>query len=1518
MIGGGRYGKGFVTINNGTVSTEVYSKYDSSYYLASFGAVIGGGYSGDSYVTINGGKVTVNRRYADVSYGAGIGSGYKGIAEVFINKGDVTVNDIGNGTINGAAIGAASNSDLRNRVVINDGNITVGQSGSGIYNAAGIGGGAQGSIGNINILAGQISAHSQNGFGIGAGKISENESGQTGNIVLGYSNQSNFIEADSFGTDASKISFYSEKEFIIDGTNTLATAESILSGCKLIPKIVGNYSLEYTKVSGVNDKYPYTGSEITIKPVLTDINGTTLNENYHYKVTLTYGDKQVDKVKEMGIYTYTFTTGYETIYYGKQTFVFAVVEPLSPSDLAVTEAGFAGAALSWKENGPATNWILEYSKDSSFSKNVKSINVSGTPEYTLTGLTADVKHYFRVRSVIDNSKSEWSDTAEFMPISRFTVTGDPTDTNKFVPIRTNSKYSFSEEIYTPEEIGEACKLTSIDYFMESTSDGSSSVARNLKVYMMHSDKSDFNDKSWLTVTDNDLVFTGTVTFTAEKWTSIVLDEPFEYNGTDNLAVIVYDYTGTETIESFFRVFNTSQPQTVNNWTGVGNIDPKNASGTEIGKKIKNSIRLGAFYDVNIDTNITGGSVEADKTSASIGETVNLTMTPDPDYDIVEIKYTDSKGVHNIKPVNGVYSFTMPAGNVTVTARFSNDCIPYVDTPDNGTVKNCTVYNVIDAKTTTLTEGWYVVNSDVTNSNRIVCSGDVKIILCNDAELNAVKGIGVNENEAALTIYGQRGGTGKLTIDGTGSIEGTAIGSSENGKNSGMITINGGNITVTSESTYAAAIGGSSNGDGNVTINGGNVTVDKNNKADPYTQGRYLVSDGAGIGGGNTSPNTSINITGGQVIVNNKPMLSGNQPEDYSINGADIGGGWQSFADVTITGGRVVANDTSNGAAAGNGIGAGYQSKGTNITLSWTNPADSITSYLYNGNLTLNQSFVNAQNKAQKFIKGDGTISTTDIAYITLVPYIPKKYSVTWCGEYGIVLYTDSDVEEDTIPEYPGETPTKQQDLQYSYEFAGWSDGTNNYSKNEPLPPVTADTSYIAYFNPVPRKYTIRWMNGSQSLETDYSVPYGTIPEYNGETPTKDDPRITYTFEGWSPRVEAVAGDQDYFAVFSSKTRMYTVTLPDNMEITSGAVFTDSTAAYNTEVCFKAKDGYIASNVSDGTHNLLPDDYGVYTIVVKNDVSISADFAFADGIGATLVGHSISLTGNIGVNFYMELNEDVISDTNAYMHFTLPNGKTKNVTIAQAIQKELSGTTYYIFQCEVAAKEMTANITAQMFSENKEGTVYEYTVKQYCDYVFENAYEADGTTVKNQYYADAAPLIEAMLNYGAYSQTYFNYNTEHLANEGKTNTDVSSVTSETVNKPYDVRNINLPEGITLESANLILESETVMNLYFSNTTGKTLTFTTNGNVTLEQEKDGSYTKAVITDISAQNLDNDITVNIAVEGDNASYSVVYSPMNYCYNVLVRELSPTRTEALKNVMRAFYLYNTNAKAYFSKQNN
>ncbi len=61
-----------------------------------------------------------------------------------------------------------------------------------------------------------------------------------------------------------------------------------------------------------------------------------------------------------------------------------------------------------------------------------------------------------------------------------------------------------------------------------------------------------------------------------------------------------------------------------------------------------------------------GTVTADKAQAVEGETVTLAVTPEEGYQVGEVKYNGTV----INPDNGVYSFTMPAENVVVTATFS--------------------------------------------------------------------------------------------------------------------------------------------------------------------------------------------------------------------------------------------------------------------------------------------------------------------------------------------------------------------------------------------------------------------------------------------------------------------------------------------------------------------------------------------------------------------------------------------------------------------------------------------------------------------------------------------------------------------------------------------------------------------------------------------------------------------------------------------------------------------------------
>lgn len=65
-------------------------------------------------------------------------------------------------------------------------------------------------------------------------------------------------------------------------------------------------------------------------------------------------------------------------------------------------------------------------------------------------------------------------------------------------------------------------------------------------------------------------------------------------------------------------------------------------------------------------------------------------------------------------------------------------------------------------------------------------------------------------------------------------------------------------------------------------------------------------------------------------------------------------------------------------------------------------------------------------------------------------------------------------------------------------------------------------------------FRIMWQNWDGFvLEIDHQVPYGTIPSYDGATPTREnDDSYSYTWSGWSPEISPVTKDQIYTAVYS--------------------------------------------------------------------------------------------------------------------------------------------------------------------------------------------------------------------------------------------------------------------------------------------------------------------------------------------------------------------------------------------------
>lgn len=75
--------------------------------------------------------------------------------------------------------------------------------------------------------------------------------------------------------------------------------------------------------------------------------------------------------------------------------------------------------------------------------------------------------------------------------------------------------------------------------------------------------------------------------------------------------------------------------------------------------------------------------------------------------------------------------------------------------------------------------------------------------------------------------------------------------------------------------------------------------------------------------------------------------------------------------------------------------------------------------------------------------------------------------------------------------------------------------------------------YVETINP-PSEYTIRFLNWDATLLQEVQTPAGEIPQYTGETPTREaDEEYTYTFKGWKPKIIPAGGDATYVATFSS-------------------------------------------------------------------------------------------------------------------------------------------------------------------------------------------------------------------------------------------------------------------------------------------------------------------------------------------------------------------------------------------------
>ena len=311
------------------------------------------------------------------------------------------------------------------------------------------------------------------------------------------------------------------------------------------------------------------------------------------------------------------------------------------------------------------------------------------------------------------------------------------NTNSYrLPTSTYYPYSYSQQIYTAAEVSRINgKINCLSFqYINATPQ-----FRQIKIYLANTNKNTFASSSdWLPLSGMTLVYDGALYLHnggPNYWINVPLDEPFEWNGSDNIVVALIDNTGsttTSTANTFYTHSATSKSLYTQNSSTPLNPFSGSLSGT-LGS-IRSNIRfmigdsitcvMPASLQINeiTDNSATaswiprGGSSSFDVVLVPEGSTLEnetLQTVTDTFFLMQGLQENTQYTLYLRSNCGGEYSSWLTSSFTTNCLPFS--MLPYLATFDsigsgNDVMPDCWFRN------TTLNSAVYVMQETTANSN----------------------------------------------------------------------------------------------------------------------------------------------------------------------------------------------------------------------------------------------------------------------------------------------------------------------------------------------------------------------------------------------------------------------------------------------------------------------------------------------------------------------------------------------------------------------------------------------------------------------------------------------------------------------------------------------------------------------------------------------------------------------------------------------------------------------------------